>query len=119
MSKWADILKKNIDKKIEKKKNQNMTKESKNEELSLNSYYLDEDDEFNMNYNDSVFKVIEDLKSYCKENCLPFLDKRDNRAFSLYDFIKYNCSEWDYICDHFYDEESEESSYDSDDEYYS
>lgn len=118
MSKWADVLKKNINNKIEVKKVKKK-KIIENDEQPLNSYYLDEDDEFNMNYNDKVFKIINEMKSYCKYNCLPFLDKRDDMVYSFYDFIKYNSSEWSHICDHFYDEETDDSSYESDNEYYS
>ena len=79
--------------------------------------FLDEEDEFQMKHSQKLYNIIGNVKKYCKRRGLPFFDKNNNYNYSFYDYIKYNCKDWNDIIDNFEERNKLEDSSDSDSEY--
>ena len=94
---WAEIASKNKNKKHEKIK-----KEVKIVEKAIDPYsvlnFLDIDDEFEYKYLRNMTNISVEFQDFIHKNFLPFMDKVSlNIKYTVYDFIKNNCEEYDKV----------------------
>jgi len=94
---WASIASKNKDIKQEKIKKEVKIVEKVNDPYSVLNF-LDIDDEFEYKYLKNMTNISVEFKDFIHKNFLPFMDKVSlDIKYTVYDFIKNNCEEYDKV----------------------
>ena len=92
---WSEVAKKNKDKKQKKI----VVQEEIKEKVEYNPYselnFKDVDDEFDYKYLDKMTDISIEFRDFISNNYLPFMDKRININYDIYDLIKDHSYEYE------------------------